>query len=271
MWNLSFFLQSLLGNVHKSAGNSKQATKHDVKPVCKLQIKPRGDTQPRPDSSVVGPSPAELESINELIKFDHEYYKIEPLTPEPKMEVIIDSGVDSSSEIQSDSESVVPDRKAEFPSQTECVQTISEEPSILSTIEDFVDLEKDVLNVLPEINIDLLNAIESLIEDDLQSQAIPDSLDDVSQNGQIVLPSEQNMTLQSELLPPMEKHSKKRKHSQTLSPKMDFFSPDDCFSSSDSGMASDYSEAGSPYSDISGGLSDSVWEESFTELFPDLV
>ena len=76
----------------------------------------------------------------------------------------------SSSEIQSDSESVVPDLKAEFPSQTECAQTISEEPSILPTIEDFVDLEKEVLNVLPEINIDLLNEIENLVEDDLQSQ-----------------------------------------------------------------------------------------------------
>ena len=68
----------------------------------------------------------------------------------------------SSSEIQSDSESVVPHLKAEFPSQTECVQTISEEPSILPTIEDFVDLENEVLNVLSEINIDLLNEIENL-------------------------------------------------------------------------------------------------------------
>ena len=76
----------------------------------------------------------------------------------------------SSSEIQSDSESVVPDLKAEFPFQTECVQTISEEPSILPTIEDFVDLEKEVLNVLPELNIDLLNEIENLVEDDLLSQ-----------------------------------------------------------------------------------------------------
>ena len=78
----------------------------------------------------------------------------------------------SSSEIQSDSESVVPHLKAEFPSQTECVQTISEEPSILPTIEDFVDLEKEVLNVLPEINIDVLNEIENLVED----APIPNSL-----------------------------------------------------------------------------------------------
>ena len=76
----------------------------------------------------------------------------------------------SSSEIQSDAESVVPDLKAEYPSQTECVQTISEEPSILPTIEDFVDLENEVLIVLPEINIDLLNEFENLVEDDLQSQ-----------------------------------------------------------------------------------------------------
>lgn len=164
---------------------------------------------------MVGPSPAELESINELIKFDHEYYKIEPLTPEPGLEVIVDSGVNSSVEIQSDTMCIVQNLKTEFPSQKDCVQTISED-SLVSSIEDFVDLEKEVLNVLPEINIDLLNEIESLIEDDLQSQAIPDSTDEVSQNGQILLPVEQNKKLQSELLPPVEeKSSLKRKHSQT--------------------------------------------------------
>lgn len=103
---------------------------------------------------MVGPSPAELESINELIKFDHEYYKIEPLTPEPDLEVIIDSGVNSSVEIQSDTMCIVQNLKTEFPSQKDCVQTISED-SLVSSIEDFVDLEKEVLNVLPEINIDL--------------------------------------------------------------------------------------------------------------------
>lgn len=220
---------------------------------------------------MVGPSPAELESINELIKFDHEYYKIEPLTPEPGVEVIVDSGVNSSFEIQSDTKCIVPNLKNEFPSQKDCVRTISED-SLVSSIEDIVDLEKEVLNVLPEINIDLLNEIESLIEDDLHSQAIPDSLDEVSQNGQILLPVEQNKKLQSELLPPVEeKSSLKRKRSQTCISSSDLLSLEDCLSGSDSGISSDYSEAGSPYSDISGGLSDNVWEESFIELFPDLM
>lgn len=262
---------SILGNVHKSAGSSEQATDIDVKPVCQLQIKPREDTQPGADSSVVGPSPAELESINELIKFDHEYYKIEPLTPEPDVEVIVDSGVNSSVEIQLDTKCIVPNLNTEFPSQKDCVQTISED-SLVSSVEDFVDLEKEVLNVLPEINIDLLNEIESLIEDDLHSQAIPDSTDEVSQNGQILLPVEQNKKLQSELLPPVEeKSSLKRKRSQTCISSSDLLSLEDCLSGSDSGISSDYSEVGSPYSDISGGLSDNVWEESFIELFPDLM
>lgn len=268
---LNVIFQSLLGNVHKSASSPEQATDIDVKPVCQLQIKPSGDTQPGADSSVVGPSPAELESINELIKFDHEYYKIEPLTPEPSLEVIVDSGVNSSVEIQSDTMCIVQNLKTEFPSQKDCVQTISED-SLVSSIEDFVDLEKEVLNVLPEINIDLLNEIESLIEDDLQSQAIPDSTDEVSQNGQILLPVEQNKKLQSELLPPVEeKSSLKRKHSQTCTSSSDLLFLEDCLTGSDSGISSDYSEAGSPYSDISGGLSDNVWEESFCELFPDLM
>lgn len=218
---------------------------------------------------MVGPSPAELESINELIKFDHEYYKIEPLTPEPKMEVIIDSGVSSTVENKTDSESVVPDIKTEFSLQQDCVQTVSGDTPVLS-IEDFVDLEKEVLNVLPEINIDLLNDIESLIEDDLHRQAIPNSMDEVSQNGQLLLPNEEDKKLQCELTPPVEKHSKKRKLSQT-SLSSDLLSKEDDLSGSDSGVASDYSDAGSPYSDFSGGLSDNVWEESFIELFPDLV
>ncbi|XP_061163172.1 uncharacterized protein LOC133172327 [Saccostrea echinata] len=252
------------------ASSTNKTTDANVKSVCQLQIKPRKDTQAGPNSSVVGPSPAELESINELIKFDHEYYKIEPLTPEPKMEVIIDSGVSSTVENKTDSESVVPDIKTEFALQEDCVRTVTEESPILC-IEDIVDLEKEVLNVLPEINIDLLNDIESLIEDDLHRQAIPDSMDEVSQNGQLLLPNEQNKKLQSELTPPAVKHSKKRKFSQTIGPNSDLVSSDDYFSGSDSGIASDYSEAGSPYSDFSGGLSDNVWEESFIELFPNLV
>lgn len=215
---------------------------------------------------MVGPSPAELDSINELIKFDHEYYKIEPLTPEPEMEVIVDVDATSTIELKTDTECIDPNLKT---NQEESIHVMEEEVPV-PCISDFVDLEKEVLNVLPEINIDLLNDIESLIEDDLHSQATPDSTEEISQNGQLLLPSEQNKRLQSELAPQAEKQSK-RKYSQTLGSCSDLISSDDYFSSSDSGITSDYSEVGSPYSDISGGLSDNVWEESFIELFPDLV
>jgi hypothetical protein len=213
---------------------------------------------------VVGPSPAELDSLNELIKFDHEYYKIEPITPEPEMEVIVDVGATSTTELETDIECIVPNLKT---NQEDTIQVMGEEAPV-PCISDFVDLEKEVLNVLPEINIDLLNDIESLIEDDLHSQASPDSTEEISQNGQLLLPSEQNKGLQSE--PQTEKRTK-RKHSQTLGSCSDLISSDDYFSGSDSGISSDYSEVGSPYSDISGGLADNVWEESFIELFPDLV
>lgn len=83
---------------------------------------------------------------------------------------------------------------------------------------------------------------------------------------------EQNKKFQSELLLLVEEKSfLKRKYFQICIFLFDFFFLEDCLIGSDFGISSDYSEVGSFYSDIFGGLLDNVWEEFFCELFFDLM
>jgi len=223
---------------------------------------------------VVGPSTTELESINELIKFDHIYYKIEPATDIADSEVVIDTENESLCENETDDiENLI--NYQSIPSEI-----IQSEINSENICEDSDVSQKDECPVIgecdiPEINMELLKDIENLIEMDLQNQLCQDSQDTVSQK-ELSLADD---TCKTDYLVTNTKISnKKRKCTNIQSPTQslevtDTFSWDNSYleTFSDSGVSSDYSEAGSPCSAISSGLTEDRWEESFMELFPDLA
>ncbi|KAJ8312378.1 hypothetical protein KUTeg_010159 [Tegillarca granosa] len=229
----------------------------------------KGTTGGEQNAPMVGPSTEELESINELIKFDHIYYKLEPASQDL---VVTESNV-------SEMNQNLPVGRLNI-HITQDVNS-NNDTGVISVNEENISpvniSEKDISNVLPDINMDLLEDIESILELDLGGQL--DSQDEVSQNKQfdcanssLVNIKEKEITA-NELCPTQ---CRKRKHSDTVpspSPSdFDHFDSDTSYASSDSGVVSDFcdKDIASPYSDITGSLQDDPWEESFMELFPAL-
>lgn len=220
---------------------------------------------------MVGPSTEELESINELIKFDHIYYKLEPASQNLVVSKTNVSELNQNLPVGRLNIQITQDVNTENDTGVISVNEDNISPVNIS--------EKDISNVLPDINMDLLEDIESILELDLGGEL--DSQDDISQNKQfdcenksLVNVKEKEITvISNELCPPQ---SRKRKHSDTVpspSPSdFDQFESDPSYASSDSGVISDFcdNDIASPYSDITGSLQDDPWEESFMELFPAL-
>lgn len=238
-----------------------------AEPQTKYQ---KGTTGGKQNVPMVGPSTEELESINELIKFDHIYYKLEPASQNLVVSETNVSELSQNLPVGRLNIQITQDVNTE---NNTVVNSLNED-NIISPVN---ISEKDITNVLPDINMDLLEDIESILELDLGGQL--DSQDEVSQNKQFdcennsLLNIKEKEVTANELCTPQ---SRKRKHSDTVpspSPSdFDQFDSEPSYASSDSGIVSDFcdNDIASPYSDITGSLQDDPWEESFMELFPAL-
>ncbi len=205
---------------------------------------------------MVGASPAELESINELIKFDHIYYKVEPNTQ---------TAAKSSPASQTNTKDQV--AVCHVPSGQEVKQEVSVPMTTDSETASNVEMDipticiDDDSSIEGDTGLQLLEDIESL----LQSEELLDfaDLDPASlTSGSVEIEKENDCS---------KTRGQKRKHSasNSNSGSLDSLSVDDHLQDyfSDSGI----SDVPSPSSDMSSSLGDESWHESFSELFPDLL
>lgn len=278
---------------------------------------------------MVGPTPAELESLNELIKFDHVYYKTHSQdkggqnshnslgqnaasikSAPSNMKFTIIKGNKShciqvyvtGDEKKKDSAAVVTNQSAvsllknnsvlasnnTVVSMDQCNPIgITSQPT--GSVEEMdvinpLSLDMDSIIEVGELNMDLLEDLENILKEECESIA----------HNSTPVPSPQ---IQKELKPMDSpehgtqnsvKKGVKRKHSKSDSATVPCLSAEELVTSvlspgevdrlSDSGISCDLSDAVSPYSQYSdinefpsSPLQDSPWEESFQELFPDLV
>ena len=199
---------------------------------------------------VVGPTPTELESLNELIKFDHIYYKAPCVSKEAFPEACkIETG--EVKDIQDHCHTGITSNSTQDTS------------SILLDNPDEQEIPELELEELPD-NFQLLEELQDLFQQDLlPNTEVPETpaTDIVPQKIQI-----QNTCESTK--------GRKRKHS---------VSSDSAYSSepdivdltteaSSPFQPQDISDASSPFSDMSSSpLSDDLWVEDFTDLFPALI
>ena len=208
----------------------------------------------------MGPSTAELESLNELIKFDHVYFKHESSTA--------DAGLEKIHQCEN--------KNSPVKVNIHITQDISSNTDNLVKTEQELPEGAIDENDLNDINMELLNEIESLIGVDFQDQLEQNLMESISQSGHFI---ENTQNLQkAEMNIDSNVNDRKRKRLESSSPlsAVDMYESTDNYGHdssvlSDSGFHSDLSEACSPLSDVSSGLNEDPWEESFMELFPTLA
>jgi len=217
---------------------------------------------------VVGPTTTELESLNELIKFDHIYYKIEPADESSKCasDTINSHGGTINIHITQDSKDS--DDCVVVKEESVKTEKASNEVSLDSSDSTAMAGESEE-NLLPS---NLLDDIESLLAGDyLGFSAVGDenTAEIISGEGHQIVKTDSSETIVSS-----PKRGTKRRLSDLIpdivpSPG----SPDSLCG--DSGFISDSSmmdSVASPCSsDDSGMLTEDPWEESFMQLFPSLV
>lgn len=263
--NYNFFLtfQSLLSIVGQIDPQSETASAIGGSKTTILPSQRNCQTNTT-TTEVVGPTSAELESINELIKFDHVYYKHESS--------VVESGLEKLENTQSSDSNL--ENKVNIHITQEITDDI-EIDDIMKTEPDLCAINEIDETDLSDINMELLKDIENLIGfHDFQDQVEQNSLESFSQIEQCNDKQEAMVTKDTN-----SKTDLKRKRSVTSSPLslMDMYESTDKYGQinsvfSDSGFSSDFSDVSSPCgSDISGGLNDNSWEESFMELFPTLA
>lgn len=228
---------------------------------------------------MVGPTSAELESLNELIRFDHVYYKAEPVVSSSKKTKdsdIVSSVVGSPDIVQEiDMSSPVV--------ETEVVEIID------SDCEDVTD------NIAIDSQSDTKISNDDTYLDDLSRLAELESLlkqDPVNPTSKTLSSTVTTAIVSKEQSSKYDTVTKSPKKFETphspvmyldsndlgLTPSPEFFHFDTDmglgFTKTHSPSFSDsgYSDALSPHSDVSSSLlDDDMWEESFTELFPSLL
>jgi hypothetical protein len=233
----------------------------------------------------VGPTTAELESLNELIRFDHIYYKSEG---GEKVKCVSSKGIASSNDVVNILS--LPDSSVVAQQNVECPKPVT--PAENSKWVDF----ESVLNLTDMVHFnDSLNDLvdlDALLQDNLLSTVTSGGTDNIQGTTSPVAKDTRVHSLvpQNEPAPKRRKTHNLRlsmpdntnfKREKIVSPvqskPLEVFSAEDLFtldsssSVSDSGYVSELSDASSPRSEISSVLGDEVWEESFTELFPSLV
>lgn len=273
--------------------DAAQSSEVDVSNVNTQHI---GTPTPRSRESLVGPTTAELESLNELIRFDHIYYKSEG---GEKVKCVSSKDIASSNDVTN----ILSLPESSVNIQQNMAQPKPNAPTTESSRG--LDFESELnLNDMMQLG-DTLNDLvdlDALLQDNLLSTATPN---DQNNRGSTSLMTKG--TKVHSVVPQSEPAPKKRKlqHSRSLignapafkkitlstpiqskpvvlSPPVQskpaellgaqsLFGLESSGSVSDSGYSSELSEAASPCSDISSVLGDDVWEESFTELFPSLL
>lgn len=288
----------LLQQITESSGEGEvqtaldhQNTDAQASPATTVKVK----------SEVVGPTTEELDSFNELIKFDHVYYK-----PAVSTQVASHSlGMAAATTATSPSEAtpspakkagvslLKPSVRAATHNQVTPVPEVKQEPVITELSLGEADLAG--LSAKLEELIDL----DALLQEDLLSDSISSSqsLNTATIDTAPISSVDRPAPLKRKLQDIEESPSKKSIHVKTesgddvfsgndlshLFPSSDTFgldaglspslSPGARSSLTESGYSSDLSDIGSPKSDTSGGLGGeaSMWEESFSELFPSLI
>lgn len=200
-------LLGLLDQLNESVNTPNiKTTLKNISATCVIPTQP----------PVVGLSSKELESLNELIKFDHEYHKA-PSNVVQKT---------------TSSQAVKPVKQG--------VQTVT----------------------IPELSVEDVSLLDNIVSNDNVLESLLNEFSQCQQGGPI------NSS-------PVQKTVRVRDHN--VSQKVDkshlSVSNSNVDYLSDSGISdgASYSDAPSPSSICSSGLSDDIWEESFTELFPGLI
>ncbi len=240
--------------------------------------------------TVVGPTATELESLNELIRFDHVYYKATTSSPETvELSPVAADATSPPPSLQTTSGEAavsVVKRLKPKPQATTTQQQQQQPQLLLPTITLDDELSQESLARLLDLN--------SILEEDLLKQndetlhmpalaspeiAAPDN-NTADTTGCIAVSKD---TLQ---VPTDKLQSRKRKRQSSvngynlsqntsLSPRAARLCSDDIMEELsplyDSFYGSDVSDALSPRSDVTSPLGTDGWEESFTELFPSLV
>lgn len=250
----------------------------------------------------MGPTPAELESLNELIKFDHIYYK----TDQVKTEVTADSSEDSDDVqivfvtdksgnlIQDTAASAVKSTAQYTPARAKNCKRLRPKVSTVKPVAPTCVPPKVTITNTPQSNTDatpdvsgqqnglvtvggseqgLTVDIENLL--DMITNDSPEHKEILSEIMSVVDSTE---TVTETAEPPAKKtkfEDNSIRIEEELGLPEEMFLPYSPLSSTssaiDSGFGSDIGEAASPKSDISTQLGDNVWEESFTDLFPSLL
>lgn len=264
---------------------------------------------------MVGPTTTELDSFNELIQFDHVYYKTQPEVKassqgQGQTVQVKDGQLDLKSIVNKLSNQKVTENGTKTvkiiitsePNVTSSKNELHIPDVILDTkmlqnpANDFVDLTKsDIMDTtamnidetilsedaLTDLNFDLLEDLESILQADCEGLASPEGGNTVSH------PSDAAKT-SSEKDCNSVQHGIKRKHPEVDAIVESLTTESLVSPTKSSSVDSDYaSDVPSPYSMYSSSspipanvgspiveaspLSDCYWEESFTELFPDLL
>ena len=227
---------------------------------------------------MVGPTAAELESLKELIQFDHEYYKSEP----PALS-ISQQDTKSSRNIDLAAVTSTPEKvtrcEASIPPSADCKEV--ECPTISNADRTPVLSEADLASYL-EKNIESLLDLNALLEEsqdggsgyvapvcsedrpvNVVSESEPDS-------DRLVTGGMKKMDFSTEIV----SFDDDLTSVIASSPLQSLVDGDSSFLTclSESSYNSDVSDASSPKSDITlFEESETIWEESFTELFPALA
>lgn len=232
----------------------------------------------------MGPTSTELESFKELMQFDHVYFKPQPkgktnlcgqIKVSPKLS---DSGknvhsVQKETENGKNMKNVQVVITSDLPSgqYMENCDTVSQngQANTIETI-NIDEFDSDMLN---DLNLDLLDDLENILKADSEGLSCPKDNFPKSQKS-----DESAVQLRGQ---------KRKASKHEIEAIVDTLTSDvpDKAMSDDSDYVSDVPSpcsAGSPYSahdcgsplddtNIESPLANSVWEESFTELFPDLL
>lgn len=251
-------------------------------------------------AAVVGPTATELESLNELIKFDHIYYKpAVPTVPSVSLDLTVDSDCEIVEVKQEPVQAPACSAATTGPAVT--ITPAKQEPMAVTA----TPATQDVVAVPmppagPELAVEAELDLDELLDLgginwnqfnlDLDSLSPTDSSDTAQLPVTPLGGCSTTTTGHTNVLVDTS-FSRKRKlssdtvaslpSSPTTSSVCSFDLTDNLFgleqptlslcSQSESGYSSELSDMGSPKSDISSTLEDSLWGDSFTELFPSLM
>lgn len=247
---------------------------------------------------MVGPTTTELESFKELIQFDHEYFK-----PQPQGKIDLNGQIRSVSSvvnklngnsIQSllaNGKNNLKNVKIFITSDAKDIRSQEENMQInnmLNNQQPVVELnannEYETVNIsdldddmLTDLNFDLLDDLENILNSDLEGQSCPVGNDLQSQESDNGLKKgTKRKATEAEIdaiVDTLTYKSPSPAKSATLSVDSDYISDG---APSPYSASSVYSPQGpvSPQDEVDGmssPLGNTEWEESFTELFPDLL